>query len=186
MDQEDPDLMRRWQQGDAGAFEELVERWQARVGRFLSRLADTPDQAADLCQETFLRLYLKGPRYREAGRFSTWLYQIALNVARDAARRARRAPLPLQDHDPPGPDPGVPAVCEHQELAQAVQEALARLAAPLRTVLVLRHYEGMNFEEMGRLLKTPASTLKSRFAVALRLLRDCLKQRGWSPEETPG
>ena len=184
MDQHDADVMRRWQDGDAGAFEELVRRWQEPMGRFLSRLVGRPEQVADLCQEVFLRLYLKGPRYREGGTFSTWLYQIALNAARDAGRRARRAPVPLQDHDPPAPDE--PAAFEHQETAAIVQQALADLAEPLRQVLVLRHYEDMSFEQMARLLKMPASTLKSRFAVALSLLRARFKQLGWSPEETTG
>jgi RNA polymerase sigma-70 factor (ECF subfamily) len=133
-----------------------------------------------------LRLYLKGPCYRETGVFSTWLYQIALNVARDAARRGRRAPLPLNDFDPPALVPTGEALCEYQELAQVMQQVLAELPEPLREVLVLRHHEDMNFEQMARLLKTPASTLKSRFAVALGLLRGRLKQLGWSPEETTG
>ncbi len=90
--QDDADLMRRWQQGDAGAFVDLTRRWQQPMARFLSRLVGQPDQVADLCQEVFLRFYLKGPRYRENGTFSTWLYQIALNAARDAGRRARRTP----------------------------------------------------------------------------------------------
>jgi RNA polymerase sigma-70 factor, ECF subfamily len=141
---------------------------------------------ADLCQEVFLRVYLKGQRYREAGVFSTWLYQIALNVARDAARRARREPEPLANHDPPAADASAAVLCEFQELAQLMHRALADLPLPLREVLVLRHYEGMNFEQMARLLKTPASTLKSRFAVALGLLRTRLKQMGWSTEETTG
>jgi RNA polymerase sigma-70 factor (ECF subfamily) len=185
MDRNNADMMRRWQDGDAGAFEELVRRWQGPVGRFLLRLGNT-DQVADLCQEVFLRLYLKGPCYQETGAFSTWLYRIALNVARDAARRTRRAPLPLANLDPPARSTASEALCEDHELAEAMQQALADLPEPLRQVLVLRHYENMSFEEMARMLKTPASTLKSRFAVALGRLRCRLKQLGWSPEETTG
>jgi RNA polymerase sigma-70 factor (ECF subfamily) len=186
MDQHDAELMRRWQSGDAGAFEELVRRWQGPMGRFLSRMASGPDQVADLCQEVFLRLYLKGPSYREAGVFSTWLYQIAVNVARDAVRRARRLPLPLEGVDPAAPSDGAETASDYQELVEVMQQALAHLPEPLRQVLVLRHYENMSFEEMARVLKTPASTLKSRFAIALVRLRGRLKQLGWSPEETTG
>ena len=67
-----------------------------------------------------------------------------------------------------------------------MQKALAELAEPLRTVLVLRHYEGMSFEQMARVLHTPASTLKSRFGVALGQLRGRLEQLGWRREETKG
>src|SRR5439155_22092471 len=82
------ELMRRWQGGDTASFEEIVRRWQGRVGRLLARLAG-PSAAADLCQEVFLRLYGAGARYREEGAFATWIYRLALNVARDAGRRRR-------------------------------------------------------------------------------------------------
>src|SRR5919201_1673570 len=99
MGQHDAELVRRWQQGDAAAFEVLVRRWQQPVARFLARLVGRGGPAPDLCQEGFLRVYLAGPRYREAGTFSTWLYRIALNVARDAggrrrARSSRASPPP--------------------------------------------------------------------------------------------
>jgi RNA polymerase sigma-70 factor (ECF subfamily) len=177
----DAELVARWRQGEPAAFEALLRRWQQPVARFLTRLLGQPDPAADLCQEVFLRVFLAGPRYREQGAFSTWLYRIALNVARDAGRRAR---LPLEPLPEPGPAAGATPVdvCERRELAQAVTQALAELPEALREVLVLRHYEDMNFEEMARVLGTPASTLKSRFATALTRLRMSLQQRGWSLE----
>jgi len=76
------------------------------------------------------------------------------------------------------------ADCERRELIQIVEKALAELPASQREVLVLRHYEGMRFEEMARLLGVPASTLKSRFAAALQRMRVRLEQPGWSHEET--
>src|SRR5205823_6012468 len=129
----------------------------------------------------FLRVYLAGPHYREQGAFATWLYRIALNLARDAARR--RPPRPLFDHQPADGAAAAESVCERRELADAVASALDELPPPLREVLVLRHYEGMNFEAMSRLLGQPASTLKSRFAAALGRLRVRLKHLGWAHEE---
>src|SRR5262245_26437433 len=180
MGRQDVELMLRWQEGDAAAFEELVRRWQQPVARFLTRYAGRPERVADLCQEVFLRVYHAGPRYRPEGAFSTWLYRIALNVARDAARRRRHEPLPLC-----GPEPAAPAddPCERRDTAAAVARAVAELPEPLRVVLVLRHYEELSFEEMARLLATPASTLKSRFAAALARLRDRLHPLGHDPEE---
>lgn len=182
MAHQDDDLIRRWQAGDASAFEQLVRCWQQPMSRFLARLVGRLDQVPDLCQEVFLRLYQAGPRYREQGTFSTWLYRIALNVARDAGRRTRHAPLALQNHEPPANGVSAEACLEQRELAHAVAAALAELPAHLREVLVLRHYEDMNFEEMGRLLRTPASTLKSRFAVALQRLRGRLEHLDWHHE----
>jgi RNA polymerase sigma-70 factor (ECF subfamily) len=185
MGHEDADLVRRWRCGDAAAFEALVRRWQEPVARFLARLAGRTEAVPDLCQEVFLRVYLAGSRYREAGAFSTWLYRIALNVARDAGRRGRRQPRPLAGPEPAADAPGVESACERRELAGAVAEAVAALPPPLREVLVLRHYEGMRFEEMGRLLGVPASTLKSRFTAALARLREHFRRTGWGDEETP-
>jgi RNA polymerase sigma-70 factor (ECF subfamily) len=181
----DGELIQRWRRGDAAAVAALVERWQEPVGRFLLRLTGRPDRVADLCQEVFLRVLRAAPRYRDEGRFSSWLFQIALNVARDAARRKKSAPGPLPDGDEPG-DSRPPLVheCERRELARAVACAVAELPPPQREVLALRHDQGMNFEEMARVLKTPASTLKSRFAAALHRLRDRLTELGWSFEET--
>jgi RNA polymerase sigma-70 factor (ECF subfamily) len=184
MGHQDADLIRRWQRGDAAAFEDLVRRWQQPMARFLARLVGRTDRVQDLCQEVFLRVHLAAPRYSEAGAFSTWLYRIALNVARDAGRRRRHEPGPLPYPEPPAPAPPVETLAAQHELAEAVADAVAMLTPPLREVLVLRHYEGMNFEEMARLLETPASTLKSRFGAALNQLRVCLQQRGWNHEET--
>ena len=173
--QDDAELMRRWQEGDAGAFADLVRRWQQPMARFLARLVGQPEQVADLCQEVFLRLCLKASQYRENGAFSTWLYQIALNAARNTGRRARHLAVPLGNHEPPALTPDGSTHCEQQELADQVRRALAELSEPLRQVLVLRHYEDMSFEQMARVLRIPASTLKSRFAVALTKLRRRLK-----------
>jgi RNA polymerase sigma-70 factor (ECF subfamily) len=175
--------MRRWQEGDGAAFEALVRRWEQPVARFLGRLAGASGSVPDLCQEVFLRVYQAGPRYRETGAFSTWLYRIALNVARDAGRRNRRPHQPLKDREPAAVTESAETACERRELAQAVAQALAELPGPLREVLVLRHYEGMSFEHMARLLRTPASTLKSRFAAALTHMRRSLRQLGWGQEE---
>jgi RNA polymerase sigma-70 factor (ECF subfamily) len=178
----DAELIRRWQHGEAAAFEELVRRWQQPIARFLARQVGRTDLVADLCQEVFLRVYRAGPRYRATGAFSTWLYQIALNVARDAGRRRRREPEPLTNHEP-AEQGRAEADYEAREVAQAVAEALAALPPALREVLVLHHYEGLKFEEIARLLGTPASTLKSRFTTALARLRIHFDQLGWSHEE---
>ena len=183
MGQPDAELVRRWQGGDAAAFEALVRRWQEPVARFLARLVGPHGPVTDLCQDTFLRAYLAGTRYRDNGSFSTWLFQIALNAARDHGRRSARRPQPL-----PGGEMPVPAdaedQCQRRELAEAVARAVAELPPPLREVLALRHDRGMNFEAMARLLGVPASTLKSRFAVALRRLHTRLSELGWGAEET--
>ena len=169
----DGDRMRRWAAGDRSAFEEIVRAWEGPVGRFVYRLMFDVHSAADITQEVFLRLFRAGAKYRDGGQFKTWLYQIALNLCRDAARgKARKPAVPLTaEMDPPGTfDAGY----EHRETAEVVAAAVADLPAHLREVVVLRHYEDMSFEAMGRLLGVAATTLKSRFAVAMKQLEAVL------------
>lgn len=180
------ELVRRWQRGDPAAFEAIVRAWEKPVGRFLARLTGCPDRAGDLLQDVFTRVHLARDKYRDDGHFGTWVYRIALNLARDAARRNRRPPpAPLADVDPESSDAPADAAADRRETAAIVAAALAELPAPLREVVLLRHYEGLSFEDMGRLLGTPATTLKSRFAVALRKLADELTARGLRPEDAP-
>ena len=174
------DLIRRWQQGDVDAFGVVVRRWQQPVARFLARFLGADAAVADLTQEVFLRAHRAIGRYREEGSFATWLYRIALNLARDAGRRARRAPASLPVEVPAPSSETDP--WERRELAHAVDQALVELPEPLREALVLRHYEGLNFEQMSRLLDVPASTLKSRFTVALGRMRVRLTQMGFGDE----
>jgi len=171
----DPDgeRMRRWASGDRSAFEGIVRAWERPVGRFLIRLTRNPEVAGDLTQEVFLRVYLKGANYTHGGTFKTWLYQIALNLARDAARKhARRthqtllpAAYPSVEEEPP---------FDARQQAEVVNAALAELPDSLREVVILRHYENLSFEAMGRMLGMPATTLKSRFTVALKKLEELL------------
>jgi RNA polymerase sigma-70 factor (ECF subfamily) len=177
----DGELVARWQCGDPSAFEELVRRWQQPMARFLFRLTGDATQTADLCQEVFLRVLTARDRYHENGRFSAWLYRIALNIARDAARRRRIPAAELTeaiDQREPVED-----VCRKRELASLVARAVAELPEPQRVVLVLRHDEGLSFEDIARMTGTPASTLKSRFAAALDRLRVRLRELGCGPEE---
>ena len=144
-------------------FEAVVCQWQGPVGRFLARLTADRERAADLTQETFLRAYLAWERYRDEGQVRPWLYRIALNQYRDALRKKTLPTLAEPAAACPHAGPG--ELAERGELAARVLAALAKLPTAWREVVVLRHYEQMNFEEMARLVDVPASTLKSRFGV---------------------
>jgi RNA polymerase sigma-70 factor (ECF subfamily) len=166
----------------AEAFEALVRHWQGPVTRLLCRLVCRPENVPDLCQEVFLRVHRGWDRFRGQAALSTWLYRIALNVARDAGRRRRPEFVSLNGQEA-GSAATVDRQCSDRETAQIVLRAVQELPEPLREALVLRHYEQMSFEEMARITGTPASTLKSRFSAALQRLKDRLQQLGFGPEE---
>jgi len=164
-----------WRDGNPAAFEGLVRRWQQPVARFLFHLVGREELLPDLCQEVFLRVFEHRSRYRETGSFSAWLYRIALNVARDSMRRQRREPRRLGEVQLTVDEPSPAAVCERVERGRIVAQTIAELPESLRVVLILRHYEEMSFEQIARLLGEPSSTIKSRFSVALRRLRERLQ-----------
>ncbi len=184
MDPTDAELMERWLDGDATAFEALVHRWQPPVARVLGRLVGRADLVPDLCQEVFLKVYRARPRYRENGAFAAWIYRVAVNVARDAARRQPPLMRLVSTESTTALNHSAEAECQHRESVKLVARAVAELPEALREVLVLRHYENLNFEEIARLTGTPASTLKSRFAVALERLKSKLQAAGIDSAET--
>jgi RNA polymerase sigma-70 factor (ECF subfamily) len=179
--------MQRCRLGDTAAFDELVRRWQRPIARVLGRLAAPKSDIDDLCQQVFVRVLLARERYRPEGAFSTWLYRIALNIARDAARRARWRslwqPLANQNHHPASTAPSPEDAASREEIGRGVQEALASLPAKLREVLVLRHFGELTFADMAQVTGLPASTVKSRFRAGLEALRSELQRRGITEQE---
>ena len=93
----DEELVVSVRAGDTGSLGRLVARWERPLYRFVFRMLPRPEDAQDVCQETFLRILRKSHRFREGSRFSTWMYQIALNLCRDRMRRRRRWSLVLDE-----------------------------------------------------------------------------------------
>ena len=169
----DPDAVRmmRVRRGDAAAFAELVQRyWQPIVGRFCRQLGDR-QEAEDLAQDVFLRLYRARGRYTPRAKFSTWLFHVARNVARNAVRTRRRHPCrPLSRLSSGEPDdaftrrylpdrgeaPSRPL--ERAELAVVVRGALAALADRQRAALELQFQDRTYREIAHRLALTPEAT----------------------------
>lgn len=177
------ELIERWRRGDPAAFESLVRTWEGPIGRFLFRMTRSVETTRDLTQELFAKVYTARNSYRDRGHFSTWIYRVALNLWCDEARRNKRQSEPYPETELPGGELPGDGWAVRNETVERVTAALNELSPPLKEVLVLRHYEDFSFEEMARLLETPASTLKSRFAVAIRQMADRLASRGLRPEE---
>jgi len=186
----DEDLLLAVRGGHADSLGVLVARWEIPLLRFVSRLVERPDDARDVCQETFLRILDKAYAFRDGARFSTWMYQIALNLCRDQSRRKRRwgrlmlAPsLTEQDqpreHAAPQTDESDPAIAfATTERRSAVRRALFDLPQEQREVLLLKEYEGLKFREIADVLGVPESTVKSRMYAGLDAMRTSLSGLG--------
>lgn len=186
----DEDLVLAVRAGDLDSLGILVARWEQPLFRFVIRLLGRDEDARDVCQETFLRVLDRARHFRPGAKFSTWMYQIALNLCRDRARRTRRwdrilvRPRPVVDEVPVETEASAPAddqphaAYEVEERRAAVRVALESLPADQREVLVLKEYEGLKFREIAEVLGLPESTVKSRMYVALESMRASLERRG--------
>lgn len=167
----DAQLMTAAAHGDLRAFDRLVERHHGRAVRVAYRLCGDGDLARDLAQEGFLRILRAAGRYREQGRFTTYLYAVLLNLVRQEARRRRRKPeSPLTGDDRTAPDRPDHDLDRH-ELARGLDAALAALPAKQRDVFVLSELEGLRYEEIAEVCGCAAGTVASRKHEATRRLR---------------
>ena len=202
--QSDPDvrLMLRVKEDDAGAFEELVRRYQARLVRLMHHIGPRHDLAEDLSQETFLRVYRARKRYEPGAKFSTWLFTIAGNVARNAARSAGRrqevsevdAPQHGDSSDAQLPTAGAmeasglmpTRLAEGSERAEIVRAAVAALGERQRMALILSRFENMSYAEIAETMDLTPKAVKSLLSRARVNLKEILQpyiDAGTIPEE---
>ena len=181
----DEDLVEAFQGGDTAAFDLLVERWDRKIQGAIYRFVGASEDARDLCQEAFLKAYRGLGTFKKDARFSSWLYQIALNVCRDRLRRRRgRTLLSLDELDESGheaavlPGPSPLELAEGRDIAQRVARAVAELPDDQREVIVLKEYQGLTFAEIADVLGVPLSTVKTRLYRGLVQLRDRLERDG--------
>lgn len=177
----DETLMAALAAGDLPALDALMLRWQGPLLGFLQRRLQNEADARDLAQETFVRIHQHRERYRPGARFSTWMFQIALNLVRDHSRKAARRRTDSLETAPPTDlaDPGAsPATAARQaEERAAVRAALADLPADLREVVLLAEYEHLPHAEIAALVGATAKAVESRLARARAKLRSALA--GW-------
>ncbi len=175
-------LVARAKRGDREAFSGLYAQVGHGVFLFLAGLLRRRDDAEDALQAAFLNAWAHLPELRREERFLPWLFRIARNAARDAARREARWPQPLADRgedlvgpeDPGGAEGGAP----HDD----VRRLVADLKPDTRALVLLRAVEGWSAEEVGVALRMSAATVRRRYARALEHLRTRLSE-GSSPHE---
>ncbi|HZI63306.1 MAG TPA: sigma-70 family RNA polymerase sigma factor [Thermoanaerobaculia bacterium] len=163
--------------GNSGAFERLIEKYQGPVFALALRITGSRDDAMDVAQSTFVKAYegLRGfdPRYR----FFSWLYRIGVNEALNLLQRRPRTEVLLVDPVDPADGPAGAAV--RSEIRGQVHGALRELTSEHRVAIVLRHFQGLSYQEMSQVLGLPVKTVKSRLFEARRRLRVLLAGRGY-------
>ncbi len=168
--------------GDLDAYDRLVARHQDRIFNQCRWIIGDEDEASDAAQETLVRAFRFLPKFRGEAAFGTWLSHIALNVARDFARKKKAAPQPFStlssadgaDFEAVSPliSPGESLL--RAERQRAVRYAIAQIPQNFRLVLVLYDLQGHSYEECAALLELPLGTVKSRLNRARHALRDAL------------
>src|SRR5512145_1629503 len=181
----DRQLVERAQRGDKRAFELLVEKYQRKLARLLSRFIRDPAEVEDVSQEAFIKAYRALPSFRGDSAFYTWLYRIGINTAKNyLVSQGRRAPTSteydaeeaegfedasqLRDINTPE------SLLLSKQIGQTVNAAMEALPEELRTAIVLREIDGLSYEEIAGIMDCPIGTVRSRIfrareAVAAKL-----------------
>ncbi|MEE9275385.1 MAG: sigma-70 family RNA polymerase sigma factor [bacterium] len=168
--------MARCKAGDPDAFEPLVRQNAGRIQRLVwGMLGERREEAEDVVQEIFLKAYMALPRFRGESKFSTWVHRIAVNHCRDIARRSPPPAVELDENllaDLPEPEAQPEEEGLRRQRERELHLLLGRLKEHHRRILVLREIEGLEYEEIGRILGIPPGTVRSRLSRArARLLR---------------
>lgn len=176
-------LIHRAQEGDRPAFDALVRLYDKNVLRLALQVVGTPEEARDLYQEAFLKVYRSIRNFRSDAKFSTWLYRVVMNVCLDHLRRQKtRSEVTLappedgeRDYFQTVPDDrpaGDPERATHsREIARRIQLALDHLNARERMVFELKHYQGLKLRAIGEICKTSEQTVKNCLFRATQKLR---------------
>ena len=170
------ETLQRAKDGDLKAFEEIYQLYHRRIYNAVYGMLSDPDDAQDVTQDVFMRLHDALPTLRADEAFSTYLYRIALNLCRDRARRKKRVRFQSIDTPREGedgdvepmdfPDPGkLPEeTLTNVELQNRVREAVTTLSTDHKAVIVMHHFQGMEVNDIARILGVPTGTVKSRLA----------------------
>lgn len=187
----DEELMHQLQSGVEVAFNLLVERYRERLASYLYHFLHDEDQAQDLLQETFLRLFRNRHSYEPIAKFSTWLYTIAGNLARSEYRRRKRHRTHSLYMEGDGEEFEIPIpseilapdrFAERGIHSQRIHEALEELSDDFREVIILRDVQLLSYEEISEITGLPMGTVKSRINRGRGKLQEKLKDV-YVPEE---
>lgn len=184
-DQPDVSLVARAQTGDLAAFEELVRRYRNDVFRLAYHYLHNREEAWDLSQEVFIKVYRSVGHFRGEANFKTWVLRIAANQCKDYFKKRRLTTVSFDDRigvEPPGKQLEPGRAVEAQEIGEAIQAALEKLPHKHRAAFVLREFEGLSYEEMSQVMQCSLGTVMSRLHHARKKLQQSLIHMGIAEE----
>lgn len=171
-------LIRRCLTGDVSSYGELVDRYSGRIINLAYLMIGDRHDAEDIAQEAFIRAYRSLGKFQRKAKFSSWLYQIALNLCKDYLKAKSRHARSVADEQLEGVDAGsrdsTPEQILQTELSEKMKEAVNKLPYLYREAFVLRHLQGLEYEEVASITGVPADTVRVRAYRARELLREAL------------
>ena len=190
---DDATLVEQWRWGDSAAMEKLILKYQNRIYNVILKICANPDDAAELTQDTFVKIIQSIDKFAGKSSFYTWAFRIAVNLTLNYCQRNTRIALQSLDAEDEGyhsqmqanqalkefltdgksPDPATAA--QNKELCDIVVKSLMRLDDAQRTVIVLRDIEGMNYAQIAKVLDIELGTVRSRLSRGRSRLREILE-----------
>lgn len=181
---DDRALVSRVLEGDRDRFTELVRRYEKRVVNYVYRITHRYEEAHDLAQEIFVKVFVALDRYDPKYQFSTWLFRIAQNTAIDALRKKSVVEVPIakpateeDSKDREFADTGVSPyrALKNKQLATAIDRAVLELPPDYRELIQLRHFAELSYEEIASMKRLPLGTVKNKLFRARNMLKETLE-----------
>jgi RNA polymerase sigma-70 factor (ECF subfamily) len=191
---EDRALVRRCLRNDQAAYKALLERYQRPVFALVRRMVANEEEARDLAQEAFIRAFRNLKQFDQSRKFSSWLFRIANNLCIDHYRRRKLDTVPMvrrsdgeeeETWDLPDTGPSPAETFSDRERARSLLAVVEALPPVYRMVILLRHQQGLTYDEIAETLDLPLGTVKARIHRAHKLLKEKLSRQGldWVPGE---
>jgi len=180
MTQDEAELVSRCQSGDQEALKELFGRYREKVYRIAYGVVRHREDALDIVQEVFIKLFQTIRKFEGKSRFYTYLYRMAMNTAIDFARKTKRPPAVSIDEEggltpADGPEKRPDRVFAQKELGERLRKAIDRLPADQKSALIFRDVEGLSYQEMAEVMGCSMGTVMSRLHYARKKVQESLK-----------
>ncbi len=182
----DEELIKKFQNGDIGAYTEIVNRYKDRLYNFIYRYLYDSDRAEDILQDTFIKLYTHKNSYRQIAKFSTWLYTIAGNLAKTELRKLKRRKTYSisevsrneKEFIIKSPNTDTENDANSINIEKSIQKALNQLPQDFKTIIILRDIQELSYEDISCIVNVPIGTVKSRINRGRLKLQKLLTNKG--------